>query len=701
MYILRISNIKKKFVIDEQKENVVLNNISLMFANNGLYSIVGKSGSGKSTLLNLIALMEEPTNGAIYFNNENIFDFKEQRKNEYRNKDIGFIFQHYHLLENESVLFNIMLPALIMGKSQKEAEFATKNLLNSVNFNKNLYEKKCCDLSGGEKERVAILRAIINDPKIILADEPTGALDSKNSLIFMEMLKEISKTRLVILVSHNDKLVKKYSDSIIYLKDGHIDSIKDKKKIKYVDSVKKKTHHHKKNNWIRHLSISNFKRRLKRNVVSIVSLVIGLVSSMLIIGFANGSKDSIKKSSYLQLDYGVTTFYKETTQSIPGSKISLVKMNRPNEEELKEMERKIESFYIEPNADMLLPSYPNVKSGDSLLEKIGYYPIYSFKNSNRNLLLKGYIPEIENSFEVVINKTAYEYLKKTFNSEPLGLELSISYKSEYHTYFDDVINPVITDYFIYEKNIHIVGVVDDFNFLSTPKIYYSYLSFKQHLQDSLLINLSKHENRNISWYQRLLDCGNEDSLSSYSYRLFLKEKEDNEILEKIVDDIPKPYKLDSQAIATYLALEDLISAASMGMSIFLIIALVGTALILGIISFSSYSEDKKTSAILTCIGANKKNILSIYLMENLFIGLLALFFSFAISPTLSLLINIIIKNITSFNHVINIPFISYMSIPLLLPLLIISITFLICLLSTYIPLFFSKKISPKEELREE
>ena len=638
MYILRISNIKKKFIIDDQKENVVLNNISLMFANTGLYSVVGKSGSGKSTLLNLIALMEEPTNGSIYFNNENIFQWKEKRKNEYRNKDIGFIFQHYHLLENESVLFNIKLPALIMGKSEKEAEIAAKNLLKSVDFNPNLYEKRCADLSGGEKERVAILRAVINDPKIILADEPTGALDSKNSIIFMEMLKEISKSRLVILVSHNDKLVKKYSDSIIYLKDGHIDAIKDKRRIKSIDSKKKETHYIKRNGWIRRLAITNFKRRFKRNVISIISLVIGLVSSMLIIGFSNGSKDSIKENSYSQFDYGVTTFYKETVQSIPGSKITLVQMKRLDEEELSQVENKLDSFYIEPNTDMLLPAYPSIKSGDSLLEKLGYFPIYSYKNCDRSLLLKGYVPSIESSFEVVINKTAYEYLKKTFNSEPLGLELNIFYQTEYHTYTEDVTNPVITDYFIYEKNVHIVGVVDDFSFLSTPKIYYSYLSFKEYLQDSLLINLSQYESRKISWFDRLLECGNEDALSSYSYRLFLKENEEYKTLESIIDSIPKPYKLDSQAIATYQALDDLITAASMGMSIFLIIALAGTALILGIISFSSYSEDKKSSAILTCLGASKQNILSIYLLENIFIGLMALLLSFVLSPLLSLLI---------------------------------------------------------------
>lgn len=700
MYILRLSNITKKYKIDNDKQKVVLSSISLMFPSTGLISIVGKSGSGKSTILNISSLLDEPTNGCVYFMNENIHKWKAKRKEQYRNEDIGMIFQSYNLLENQTVLFNIILPALISGKRKSEAEERAIALLKEIGFKEHLYNQPVKDLSGGEKERVAILRALINNPKIIFADEPTGALDSANSILFMELLKKISEERLVILVSHNQSLVEKYSDRIIYLKDGHIESDNEKKltdkSIEYKPLLNKK----KKDGWIKTLSFSNFKRRFVRNIFSMVSLVIGLVSSMLIIGFSNGSHSSIEKSSYKQFDYGVSSLTKETIQDIPGSKMTLVQMSRPSSEELLSLSNNIKDFYLEPNTDALLPTYPSIKCGEKVVEELSYNPVYSFDREavDSSLLFKGRIPEIDNPFEVVINKKGYEYLKKETGYESLGLELSIHSEYEHHYYLED---RVITDYFIFDKNIQIVGVVDDFTFLSTPKIYYSFLSFKEYLENSLLVNLSEYEQRDITWYERLFECGNRDQLSSYSYKLFLKNYSNRNNVSAYAKNIDKPFKIDCNSLTITETLFQLIDAATIGMELFLVIALLGTALILGIISFSSYSEDKKISAILTCLGANKKSIFQIYFYENLIIAGISLLISFLSAPLLGFLANYIINNITSFSNMLVIPYLSFLGVPLLLPLIIIVSVFLICLLSTYIPLSFSKKISPKEELSEE
>ncbi len=704
MYILRISNISKKFKIDDNKERIALDRISLMFPSNGLISIVGKSGSGKSTLLNILSLMDEPTNGVVYYMNNRMDRWNNRQKEKYRNKEIGMIFQHYHLLENETVLFNIMLPALIGGKSVKEAEIAAKNLLKSIDFKEYLYDQKCADLSGGEKERVAILRALINDPKIVFADEPTGALDEKNSYLVMDILKKISKDRLVILVSHNMSLVEQYADEIIHIKDGHIEKIEDKEVVTDQSNAsdgKGKTI--KSSKWVSLLTKSNFKRRLKRNIVSISSLIIGLVSSMLIIGFSNGSKISVQNKSYRQFNYGVSTFYKETKQEIPGSKMSLVQMSKINEEEMALLNDYLSVFIVEPNTDALLPSCPTIKCGEEKLEELTYQPIYSFEKQyvDPSLVINGYVPQVDNPFEVVINQKAYSYLKSKFNSEPIGLEFTVHSDFEYHYYTSNDFNPVITDYFIYDKSVHIVGVVDDFNFLPTPKMYYSYSSFKEYLEESLLNNLSSYLNEDISWYDRISTCDNSDTISSYSNRLFLKDISNIPELKEYISFLPEPYKIDCLAISISDTLFDLMDAATMGMELFLIIALAGTALILGIISFSSYSEDKKTSAILTCLGASRNSIFSIYVRENFLIGGVALTTSFALSPLLAWLANLIIKNITTFDNIIRIPFLSFMNVPLLFPLIIIIGTLVIALLATYIPLMFSKKISPREELMDE
>ena len=143
------------------------------------------------------------------------------------------------------------------------------------------------------------------------------------------------------------------------------------------------------------------------------------------------------------------------------------------------------------------------------------------------------------------------------------------------------------------------------------------------------------------------------------------------------------------------------NAASMGMELFLMIAIMGTALILGIISFSSYTDDKKISAILTCLGAERNSIFSIYLKENILVGFLSMSISMAITPVLNFIINNIIQKNTTFKNLISVPWMSFLGVPLLFPLALISATFLICYFSTYIPLMFSKKISPKEELCDE
>ena len=221
MDLLCLNNVSRCYELNDGKK-YALHHFSYTFPSTGFYGVVGKSGSGKSTLLNLISLLDKPTSGDIYFMNENIQKWNNKRKRQYRYKDLGLVFQHYNLIESETVLYNIALPQLIAGKSEKVAIKHAQELLDSVGFRKTLYNQKVSDLSGGEKERVAILRSIANNPRMILADEPTGALDSKNSELFMKMFKEISKNKLVIMVSHNNKLIDKYADKIITIIDGVI-----------------------------------------------------------------------------------------------------------------------------------------------------------------------------------------------------------------------------------------------------------------------------------------------------------------------------------------------------------------------------------------------------------------------------------------------------------------------------------------------
>ena len=219
MTLVKLKDVSRFYKVDKERF-YALKHFTYEFKEKGLFSICGKSGSGKSTLLNIIALLDKPSDGYLVFSNEDTTYWKEKRVNRYRNKDIGIIFQKYNLLEDETALYNISFPLLIHGENYKKSKNKAYGYALKFGFDKEFLNKKVNTLSGGEKQRIAILRAIINEPKLLLCDEPTGALDQKNSILVMELLKSISKERLVIMVSHNLELVDKYSDVTIYLKDG-------------------------------------------------------------------------------------------------------------------------------------------------------------------------------------------------------------------------------------------------------------------------------------------------------------------------------------------------------------------------------------------------------------------------------------------------------------------------------------------------
>lgn len=703
MAILQINNLSRVYKTEGGDEKYALKNFSLVFPSSGLVAISGKSGSGKSTLLNLIALLDTPTQGDILFNGKKISSFSEKKRDKYRNEDIGIIFQHYHLLEDHSAIFNVALPMLIKGKSERISYHDAEELLKGINFPKDLYNHKCSDLSGGEKERIAILRSLINNPRIVLADEPTGALDSINSIKTMELLKKASKKKLVIMVSHNQGLVEHYADQIITIKDGELQSNKIVRESNKGTPQNQDSGLKKKKKWINRIAVHNFKKRFKRNAISIASLVVGLVSSMLIVGFSKGSPKSIARESVKQLDYGCMTITKEVTTDVEKSGLSITQTLKPTSEETNELKKKYTSYHLMANYDALVPYALDIKRGHFTFEKLYYQPIYSFVDHSfdSSLLIKGSLPKDDSLNQVVINNEAYKLIEKG-GFDPLKTTLSLSYTYIHHYYpEDDILNPVITDYFVYEKEVKIMGVVKELDFLGSAKIFYPYTALDNYLESALLINLSSYKEEDISWKEAVSFSDINSQISSYSIRMFLKDTRDKDIVKKTFDNVKKPFSITSNPLLIAKALNELISASSMGMNIFLVIALLGTGLILGIVSFSSYSEDKKVSAILSCLGANKNDIIDIYIYESTIIGLIAVTISIILAPLLSIVINFVINKQLSFSNLIEIPLESFLNVPFLFPLLIIFITFLVCLFSTYIPIFFSKKISLKEELTDE
>ena len=198
-----------------------LDGVSLSFRDNEFVAILGPSGSGKTTLLNIVGGLDRYESGELIINGVSTRKYRDRDWDSYRNKTIGFVFQSYNLIPHQSVLANVELALTISGVSRKDRKKRAIHALKQVGLGDQIH-KKPNQLSGGQMQRVAIARALVNDPDILLADEPTGALDSETSIQVMDLLKEVADTRLVIMVTHNPELAEQYANRIVSLKDGKI-----------------------------------------------------------------------------------------------------------------------------------------------------------------------------------------------------------------------------------------------------------------------------------------------------------------------------------------------------------------------------------------------------------------------------------------------------------------------------------------------
>ena len=218
--MLQIKNISKQYKTGDLIQHA-LNGVSLNFRDNEFVSILGPSGSGKTTLLNIVGGLDRYDSGDLIINNVSTKDYKDRDWDSYRNHTVGFVFQSYNLIPHQSILKNVELALTIGGISRKERKERALEALDKVGLKEQAH-KKPTQMSGGQMQRVAIARALVNNPDILLADEPTGALDTETSKQVMELLKEVAKDRLVIMVTHNPELAEEYSTRIVKLRDGRI-----------------------------------------------------------------------------------------------------------------------------------------------------------------------------------------------------------------------------------------------------------------------------------------------------------------------------------------------------------------------------------------------------------------------------------------------------------------------------------------------
>lgn len=302
--MLEIKKVKKSYKTGDFIQDA-LKGVDLKFRKNEFVAILGPSGSGKTTLLNIIGGLDRYDSGDLIINGKSTKKFKDTDWDAYRNNCIGFIFQSYNLISHISVLENIEMSLTLSGVSAKKKKKKALEVLKKVGLEEHAH-KKPNQLSGGQMQRVAIARALVNDPDIILADEPTGALDSNTSVQIMNLIKEIAKNKLVIMVTHNPELANEYANRIIELKDGSLisDSNPNKEKDNTKSNFKiKKTSM----NFFTALDLSfnNIKTKKGRTLLTAFASSIGIIGIALILSLSNG------------FDIEIDNFEKDTLSSMP------------------------------------------------------------------------------------------------------------------------------------------------------------------------------------------------------------------------------------------------------------------------------------------------------------------------------------------------------------------------------------------------
>ena len=300
--MLKLVDIKKDYKVAAGTVHA-LKGVSLSFRPNEFVCILGASGCGKTTLLNIIGGLDQYTSGDLIIQGRSTKHFKDRDWDVYRNHRIGFVFQSYNLIPHQTVLGNVELALTISGVSREERKKRAEEALRRVGLGNEL-DKKPNQLSGGQMQRVAIARALVNDPDILLADEPTGALDSNTSVQIMDLIKEIAGERLVIMVTHNPELAESYASRIVRLKDGLVESDSDP----YDDETEprqEEVRERAKMSFLTSLALSfrNLLTKKGRTILTSVAGSIGIISVCLVLALSNGFNNYIRKTEEDMLSY--------------------------------------------------------------------------------------------------------------------------------------------------------------------------------------------------------------------------------------------------------------------------------------------------------------------------------------------------------------------------------------------------------------
>lgn len=557
--MLKLENITKIYEGKNFKQ-IALNDVTLAFRNNEFVSILGPSGSGKTTLLNIIGGLDKYTYGNLIIDGVSTRKYKERDWNNYRSNKVGFIFQSYNLINHQTVLSNVLLSLNIAGKPKKESIKLAKKVLKDVGL-ENYIKKKPKELSGGQMQRVAIARALVTNPDIILCDEPTGALDSQTSIQIMELLKEISKEKLVIMVTHNVTLANKYSDRVIALNDGVITYDTSPYKVENYSLKKIKTKRKTMNKFTSlSLSFNNLLTKKSRTLLTSFAGSIGIIGIALVLSLSKGTQkyiNKIEKNTFSKYPISIMESYIDYQNMFDKEKESckngsicfindltnnVVNDNKINSISkfsniLKQNYENINNYTLDINYNYNIDL--NIYKDNKMIENSSLY-FKEFFNNNSPLLkeytlIYGKLPEKYNEIVIVTDengKLPLSLMKSLFLNEDIDLSktINISYEKIIDSKFKLVSE---TSYYIYENDTwqYIKNNQDKINDILNKSINLKITGILKLNKDAVI-----SESGFIGYSKKLINYLNDEVNSSNIKKSILENKDINPLTNNLYDE---------------------------------------------------------------------------------------------------------------------------------------------------------------------
>ena len=608
MSYIKISNVTKVYK-DEENYYLALKNINLEFNKNEFIAILGPSGCGKSTLLNLIMGISDITKGNIYINNESIKSFTHKRMNQYRKKELGIIFQKYNLINLLTSYENIDLT---------KEKYISKNkinaLFNKLNLNKKIHSKiKEC--SGGEIQRIASIRALINDPSILILDEPTGALDEENGIKLMDYINSIKEDKLILFVTHNKELAKKYATRIIEMKDGKV--LKDSLNNIEITAKKDNLNNSKTNIKIKYKFIYLFNLILKKKgrfLISILSSTLLLFFLSISIMAINISKNFIEKSFLSSLDANIINVnsYSLINKELKENDLSNLIINILNKDERFDFRLNYDDYLNKIIKPSLTFNENNKKIN---LEGITLKCYSKYSSIN---LIKGEKPSKFN--EIIINENLYNYL---LNDTRIVLNKRL--------YYDD-------NYLI------IRGVSSSSLLNDSLTIFFNHDFVKEKFKEEK-IHKYQIDIKNIKEIKKVIN-----SLENSNYYKNINEINDDKI----------SYSLDySIDLDNYYIFYDLINLLSAVIYFFLGLSIFISIMLLSNVIYSFNEEEKVNLGLFRILGFSKSSVYSLNIFLALIISIISFILILIINKYLTIELSIYLSNLLNYEVILNIKLYQY------------------------------------------